>query len=45
MLAAYLLDFVGGMLNLPEAVLDLSPFRHVAAVPVVGIDTSVTMAP
>jgi ABC-2 type transport system permease protein len=32
-LGAYLLDFVGGMLELPEAVLDLSPFRHIAAVP------------
>ncbi len=32
-IAAYLLDFVGGMLELPEAVLDLSPFRHLAAVP------------
>jgi ABC-2 type transport system permease protein len=31
--ATYLLDFVGGMLELPEAVLDLSPFRHLAAVP------------
>ena len=31
--AAYLLDFVGGMLELPDAVLDLSPFRHLAAVP------------
>jgi ABC-2 type transport system permease protein len=32
-IAAYLLDFVGGMLELPEAVLDLSPFRQLAAVP------------
>jgi hypothetical protein len=32
-LAAYLLDFVGGVLELPEAVLDASPFRQLAAVP------------
>jgi ABC-2 type transport system permease protein len=32
-IAAFLLDFVGGMLELPEAVLELSPFRHLAAVP------------
>jgi ABC-2 type transport system permease protein len=30
---AYLLDFVGGMLELPETVLDASPFRQLAAVP------------
>lgn len=34
-LAAYLLDFIGGMLELPEAVLDLSPFRHLSSVPAV----------
>jgi ABC-2 type transport system permease protein len=32
-LGAYLLDFVGGVLELPEAVLDASPFRQLAAVP------------
>jgi ABC-2 type transport system permease protein len=32
-LAAYLLDFVGGVLELPESVLDASPFRQLAAVP------------
>jgi ABC-2 type transport system permease protein len=32
-LVAYLLDFVGGVLELPEAVLDASPFRQLAAVP------------
>jgi ABC-2 type transport system permease protein len=37
-LAAYLLDFVGGFLDLPEAVLDISPLRHLAAVPAVDID-------
>lgn len=31
--AAFLLDFVGGMLDLPEAVLDVSPFKHITAVP------------
>ncbi len=36
-LAAYLLDFVGGLLELPEAVLDLSPFRQLATVPVEDI--------
>jgi ABC-2 type transport system permease protein len=37
-IAAYLLDFVGGMLELPEAALDLSPFRHLAAVPAADAD-------
>ncbi len=32
-LAAYLLDFVGGLLELPEWALELSPFRQLAAVP------------
>jgi ABC-2 type transport system permease protein len=32
-IAAYLLDFVGGLLELPEWMLTLSPFRHIAAVP------------
>ena len=31
--AAFLLDFIGPLLQLPEALLDLSPFRHLAAVP------------
>ena len=35
---AFLLDFVGGLLELPEVVLDLSPFRHLAAVPAVDPD-------
>jgi ABC-2 type transport system permease protein len=35
---SYLLDFVGGFLELPEWVLDLSPFRHLAAVPAAGMD-------
>ena len=44
-IAAYLLDFVGGMLELPEAVLDLSPFRHLAAVPAadMNVGAAVTM--
>jgi ABC-2 type transport system permease protein len=29
-LAAYLLDFVGGVLELPESVLDAIPFRQLA---------------
>ncbi len=37
-IVAFLLDFVGGLLELPEWLLDLSPFRHIAAVPVVEID-------
>ena len=32
-LVAYLLDFVGGLLELPEWALELSPFRQLAAVP------------
>jgi ABC-2 type transport system permease protein len=36
--AAFTLDFVGGLLDLPEWVLELSPFRHLASVPVVGMD-------
>jgi ABC-2 type transport system permease protein len=35
--AAFLLDFVGGFLDLPEAVLDLSPYRHLAFVPAADI--------
>ena len=31
--AAFLLDFIGPLLQLPDAILDLSPFRHLAAVP------------
>ena len=36
--AAYLIDFVGGFLDLPDAVMDASPFRHLAFVPAVDID-------
>jgi ABC-2 type transport system permease protein len=35
---AFALDFVGGLLDLPGWVLDLSPFRHLASVPAVDID-------
>ena len=35
---AFALDFVGGLLNLPEWVLELSPFRHLASVPAVDIN-------
>ncbi len=31
---AYVLDLVGGIIELPESVLELGPFRHLAAVPV-----------
>lgn len=40
--AAFLLDFVGPFLELPERVLDASPLRHVAAAP--GADVDVTAA-
>ncbi len=35
---AFALDFVGGLLDLPEWVLELSPFRHLASVPAVDLD-------
>lgn len=35
---AYLINLIGSLLELPEAVLDASPFRHLAAVPAVHID-------
>jgi ABC-2 type transport system permease protein len=34
---AFVLDFVGAVLGLPEAVIDLSPYRHLAAVPATEI--------
>ena len=37
-IAAYLLDFVGPLLDLPDAVLDASPLRHLAEVPVADLD-------
>ena len=37
-LAAYLLDFVGGLLELPEWALELSPFRQLAAVPAQSVE-------
>ena len=36
--AAFTLDFVGGLLDLPGWVLELSPFRHLASVPAVDMD-------
>lgn len=35
---AYLLDFVGPLLDLPDVVIDLSPFRHLGPVPVADVD-------
>ena len=32
-MVGFLLDLIGSLLELPEAVLDLSPFRHLASVP------------
>jgi ABC-2 type transport system permease protein len=40
---AFVLDFVGGLLELPEAVLDLSPFRHLAAVPAADMDVGAAL--
>jgi len=37
-LAAYLVDFVGGMLDLPEAALEASPFGQIAAVPAAPLE-------
>lgn len=37
-LIAYLLDFVGGLLELPESVLEASPFRQIAAVPAASLE-------
>ncbi len=41
-IGAYLVDLIGGLLELPETVLELGPFRHLAAVPVA--DLGVTAA-
>ncbi len=43
-IGAFLLDFVGGLLELPETVLDLSPFRHLAAVPAVDMNLGAAVA-
>ncbi len=37
-IATYLLDFVGPLLELPDGLLDVSPFRHLAAVPASDLD-------
>ncbi len=42
-IGAFLLDFVGGLLELPEAVLDLSPYRHLAAVPAVDMNVGAAL--
>ena len=42
-IAAYLLDFVGPLLELPDVVLDASPFRHLAEVPVAGLDVTAAL--
>ena len=42
-IAAYLLDFVGPLLELPDGLLDVSPFRHLAAVPVTGLDLNAAL--
>lgn len=39
----FALDFVGGLLDLPTWVLQLSPFRHLAAVPVAEIDLAAAL--
>ena len=42
-IGAFLLDFVGGLLELPTWVLELSPFRHLAAVPAVEMNVGAGM--
>ena len=42
-IAAYLLDFVGPLLELPDALLDVSPFRHLAEVPVADLDITAAL--
>jgi ABC-2 type transport system permease protein len=41
--STYLLDFVGGLLELPEWLLDLSPFRHLAAVPATDMNVGAAL--
>lgn len=41
--AAFLLDFVGPFLDLPRWVLDLSPYRHITAVPAVGMNVNAAL--
>jgi ABC-2 type transport system permease protein len=41
-LVAYVLDIVGGILEIPDRLLELGPFRHLAAVP--ASDLAVTPA-
>ncbi|MDV6014242.1 hypothetical protein [Haloechinothrix sp. LS1_15] len=42
LVATFLLDFVGGFLDLPDFVMDVSPFRHLAAVP--AVEMAITAA-
>ena len=39
-IGTFLLDFVGGLLDLPTWMLELSPFRHLASVPAVDMNVS-----
>ncbi len=41
--AAFLIDFVGSFVGLPETALELSPFRHLAAVPFVAIPVGTSL--
>jgi ABC-2 type transport system permease protein len=40
---AFALDFIGGLLDLPEWLLEFSPFRHLASVPAVDMDTGAAL--
>ncbi len=42
-IAAYLLDFVGPLLELPDGLLDVSPFRHLSAVPAADLDITAAL--
>jgi ABC-2 type transport system permease protein len=40
---SFALDFVGGLLDLPDWVLELSPFRHLASVPAVDMNVGAAL--
>ena len=42
-IGTFMLDFVGGLLDLPTWVLELSPFRHLASVPAVDMNVSAAL--
>jgi ABC-2 type transport system permease protein len=42
-IVTYLLDFVGGLLDLPEWMLDLSPFRYLTAVPAADMNVAAAL--